>query len=79
VTEAAAALLDFGFGELDRDEIISFAVKKNTRSTAVMERLGMRRDRDFDHPDVPDTHPELKPFVLYRLNRKDWHAGRAVA
>ena len=76
VTEAAEALLDFGFETLGREEIISFAVWNNRRSTAVMERLGMRRDpaADFDHPRVPDTHPELKRHVLYRLSREDWRA-----
>ena len=59
-------------------EIISFAVWNNRRSTAVMERLGMRaRSRDdFDHPHVPDTHPHLKRHVLYRLTREDWRAGK---
>jgi RimJ/RimL family protein N-acetyltransferase len=74
VTEAASAWLDFGFEELGLDEIISFAVQDNRRSTAVMERLGMHADTsgDFDHPSVPDTHPELKRHVLYRLPRKAW-------
>ncbi len=42
VTEAARAWLDFAFETLGRDEIISFAVWNNLRSTAVMERLGMQ-------------------------------------
>lgn len=81
VTEAAEALLEFGFGVMGLDEIVSFAVWNNRRSTAVMERLGMRRDPsgDFDHPRVPDTHPHLKKHVLYRLARSDWQAReRAV-
>jgi RimJ/RimL family protein N-acetyltransferase len=79
VTEAAERLLEQGFGELGLDEIVSFAVWNNTRSTAVMERLGMRRDPagDFDHPRVPETHPELKRHVLYRLDRQSWAAKRA--
>ena len=80
VTEAAEALLDFGFETLGRDEIISFAVWNNHRSTAVMERLGMTRDAagDFDHPRVPDTHPELKRHVLYRLSRDDWRRREQI-
>lgn len=72
VTEGAKALLDFGFNRLDLREIISFAVWSNTRSTAVMERLGMRRDpsADFDHPGVAD--PRLKRHVLYRIGRDEW-------
>jgi RimJ/RimL family protein N-acetyltransferase len=74
VTEAAEALLAFAFEKLRLDEIVSFAVWNNHRSTAVMERIGMRRDSsgDFDHPSVPDSHPHLKQHVLYRLRRQDW-------
>jgi RimJ/RimL family protein N-acetyltransferase len=78
VTEAARAWLAFAFEQLGHNEIVSFAVRNNFRSTAVMERLGMRRDPsgDFDHPEIPDTHPELKRFALYRLRRKKWRAGQ---
>jgi len=77
VTEAAEALLDYGFDALDFGEIISLAVWNNVRSTAVMQRLGMRRDpSDFDHPGVPDTHPELQRHALYRLSRDDWRRAR---
>jgi hypothetical protein len=31
-----------------------------------MERLGMRRDGEFDHPRMPEGHP-LRRHVLYRL------------
>lgn len=74
VTEAAAALLGHAFETLGKEEVISFAVTTNTRSLAVMERLGMTRDlsADFDHPRVPDTHSHLKRHALYRLSRLDW-------
>jgi len=81
VTEAAAALFDYGFETLGLAEITSFAVANNKRSTAVMERLGMRRDpsSDFDHPSVPDTHPLLKFHVFYRVTREDWQARKKAA
>lgn len=74
VTEAGGELLRFGFEELALDEIVSFAVKDNAPSIAVMRRLGMRPEPegDFDHPRVPDTHPHLKRHVLYTLSRGDW-------
>ena len=74
MTEAAREWLRFGFEELGLGEVVSFAVWNNSRSTAVMERLGMRRDPtfDFDHPNVPDTHPALKPHIVYRLSKEDW-------
>jgi len=79
-TEAARAWLAHGFGALGLDEIVSFAVRDNHRSTAVMERLGMRRDPqgDFRHPAVPDSHPQLAMHVLYRLSRLDWQARQAA-
>lgn len=80
VTEAAKAWLAFGFETLGLDEIVSFAVSDNHRSTAVMERIGMTADprRDYDHPRVPDTHPHLKRHVFYVLKRTDWEMQRAA-
>ena len=74
VIEGATALVDFAFDGLKLDEIVSFAVCNNDRSTAVMKRLGMKRGEDFDHPRVPDTHPELKRHQLYRLTAQEWAA-----
>jgi RimJ/RimL family protein N-acetyltransferase len=68
-TEAARAALDYGFGVLGLDEIVSVTVPQNWRSRRVMERLGMTRESedDFDHPNVPEG--PLKRCVLYRLRR----------
>ncbi|MDX8524099.1 GNAT family N-acetyltransferase [Mesorhizobium sp. MSK_1335] len=81
VTEAAEAWLAYGFDTLGVNEIVSFAVADNHRSTAVMKRLGMSADpaSDFDHPDIPDSHPALKRHVLYRLSAKDWRARKKAA
>lgn len=65
-TEAAREALRFGFGDLKVPEIVSFTAVGNARSRAVMERLGMRRDGDFDHPDLPEGNP-LRRHALYRL------------
>jgi RimJ/RimL family protein N-acetyltransferase len=68
-TEAARASLAFGFDHLDLDQIVSFTPVGNTRSRAVMERIGMRRDEegDFDHPKLPRADP-LSRHVLYRID-----------
>ena len=47
-TEAAAASLRFGFDEAGLDEIVAFTTTLNTRSQAVMERIGLVRDPDRD-------------------------------
>ena len=77
VTEAAFKLLDFGFNTLGLKEIISFTVKGNDRSAAVMERIGMMRDQtmDFDHPLVPETHPHLKPHIFYAIQNPNKKGG----
>ena len=67
-TEAAAASLRFGFDHGGLDEIVAFTTTLNTRSQAVMERIGMVRDPDgdFDHPRQPEGSP-LRRHVLYRV------------
>ena len=69
-TEAARAAIAFGFDEIGLDEIVSFTVPHNTRSRAVMTRLGMHHDPadDFDHPRIAPGHP-MRRHVLYRLPR----------
>jgi len=66
-TEAARSALDYGFGPLGLQEIVSFTVPANVRSRAVMERLGMTHDDrdDFDHPKLAEGH-RLRRHVLYR-------------
>jgi RimJ/RimL family protein N-acetyltransferase len=75
-TEGARAVLDFGFNEAGLDEIVSFTAASNTRSRAVMERLGMHRDPkdDFGHERLGKAHP-LYHHVLYRLRREEWRRG----
>ncbi|KOF55035.1 GCN5 family acetyltransferase [Achromobacter sp. DMS1] len=72
--EAARAALRVGFEQVGLPEIVAMTVPANTRSRAVMRRLGMHQDaQEFDHPGVPDGHP-LRRHVLYRLGRDDWRA-----
>lgn len=40
---------------------------ENTASVWVMERLGMSRSMEFDHPSWPDGSP-LRRHILYRLS-----------
>ena len=67
-TEAARAALDFGFGDLNLDEIVAYTTHTNLPSRRVMEKLGMSRDaaEDFIHPNIP-AGDRLQPFVLYRI------------
>jgi RimJ/RimL family protein N-acetyltransferase len=78
-SEAAGAALAFGFEKAGLDEIVAFTVPANTRSRAVMQRLGMTRSPadDFDHPLVPAGHP-LRRHVLYRLSKEAWAVTAAA-
>ena len=68
-TEAARAVLQWGFEGKKLGEILAFTVPENGASRRVMEKLGMRRDEagDFLHPTLPPAHP-LAAHVLYRLD-----------
>jgi RimJ/RimL family protein N-acetyltransferase len=70
-TEAARAVLAYGFETLGLDEIVSFTTEKNLRSRRVMERIGMTHDPtdDFDHPSLATTD-RLRRHVLYRAARQ---------
>jgi RimJ/RimL family protein N-acetyltransferase len=71
-TEAARGTLQIAFEVLGLTEIVSFTVPSNTRSRAVMERLGMQMDaKTFEHPGLPDGHA-LRTHCSYRLSRDRW-------
>ena len=69
-TEGAKAALDWGFANVDADEILAWTAATNVRSQAVTRRLGMRHDpaRDFDHTGLPDGHP-LRQHVVFVAKR----------
>lgn len=71
--EAARACLEWGFEALGLLEIVSFTSTANTRSSALMQRLGMHHDPsdDFDHPMLSPDSPLFR-HVLYRLNASQW-------
>lgn len=81
-SEGARLSAAHAFDVLGVDEVVALTVPANTRSRAVMERLGMQRnpDDDFDHPRVAEGHP-LRRHVLYRLSAARWRqlAGQRPA
>lgn len=72
-SEGARAVLAEAFERMGRAEIISVTVPANTRSIAVMTRIGMSHDRarDFEHPTFP-RGDRLSRHVLYRVTRSEW-------
>lgn len=69
-SEAARACLAHGFDVVGLSEIISLTVVANTPSRAVMERIGMRYDTDFDHPRAKPGD-SWRRHVLYRMTPAD--------
>ncbi len=67
-TEAARAAVAFAFDQLQLPELFSMTAVSNTRSQAVMQRLGMSLLSHFEHPRVPVGHP-VRPHVVYHLPR----------
>jgi RimJ/RimL family protein N-acetyltransferase len=75
-TEAAREVLRFAFEDLGLPEVVAFTVPANLRSRAVMQRLGLRYEADFEHPRLPAGHA-LRPHRLYRLNAAAWRTSRS--
>jgi RimJ/RimL family protein N-acetyltransferase len=69
-TEAATAVLSWGFEKLNTPTIYSWTSTSNHRSAAIMRRIGMTRapDRDFVHPSLAEDDP-LRPHVVYVTKR----------
>lgn len=71
-TEASKIVLDYAFNKLHLDRVYSFTTVTNSRSRAVMERLGMKNtNKNFEHPAVPEGH-QFREHVLYKITREIW-------
>jgi RimJ/RimL family protein N-acetyltransferase len=71
-SEAARGAANFAFTRLALSELYSFTACQNSRSIAVMIRLGMQAcPETFRHPRLSPDSP-LSEHALYRLQREDW-------
>jgi [ribosomal protein S5]-alanine N-acetyltransferase len=68
-TEAARAVLRFGFEEVGLEEILAGADLDNAASVRVMERLGM------SYAGERRVGPQALPATYYRLRREDFVTG----
>lgn len=59
-TEAATALLRYGFGPLLRETILAFALPQNRASLKVLDKLGFHYLREFVHAGLPHRLYELR-------------------
>ncbi|MEO3743666.1 GNAT family N-acetyltransferase [Plantactinospora sp. B5E13] len=74
-TEAALAVLRYGFDKVGLTEILAVTTRTNLRSQAVMRRIGMTTDPadDFDDPGAADG--PLRRCVLYRTRSEPGGQG----
>jgi RimJ/RimL family protein N-acetyltransferase len=65
-TEGARAALAFGFGRRELDRIVSIHQGGNVASEKLMQKLGMRLERETVHPTWK------RPIRVYDINRAEW-------
>lgn len=71
-TEAAKAVIQFGFEQINLDDIKASALVDNQASISVMEKLGMNNlNQNFDHPAMKGFDKPSE-CVLYQITRRQW-------
>jgi RimJ/RimL family protein N-acetyltransferase len=67
-TEAANACLNYGFQVLNFEKIFSFTSIHNTASEKLMQKIGMQKITEFDHPKLAASDFLCK-HVLYQIQK----------
>lgn len=71
-TEIGREALTFAFDVLGEPEVLAFTEVHNVASRAVMERIGMRYDREIKHEGLVEgrdgVHADAR-FAVYRIRR----------
>ncbi len=65
-TEGAKECLRYGFNQLRFKEVYSFTSKVNTKSEKVMQKIGMYKVKEFEHPKIKEGN-ELRSHILYKI------------
>jgi ribosomal-protein-alanine N-acetyltransferase len=68
-TEGALACLDYGFNTLNFEAIYSFTPKLNLPSERIMQKIGMQKVGEFEHPLLEDEDV-LKSHLLYKIEKQ---------
>ncbi len=67
-TEAGLRCLAYGFEKLELVKICSFTALENKRAQRVIEKVGLRKIGEFDHPKLEEGN-WLRKHVLYNIER----------
>ena len=65
-SEGAKRCLEFAFGELGLEKIVSTCTIRNKKSENVMKKLGMIKKGEFKHPKL-DKCPDYQKCVWYEI------------
>jgi len=68
-TEGAKACIAYAKSNLELDKLYAFTVVQNKASEQVMLKIGMKYQKNFNHPLVPKDH-ELVEHKLYCIQLK---------
>lgn len=68
-TESAKACIEYGFEKLKLHEIIGRAMKENIASIKVLEKIGLKFEREMEF--------ELHPGVLYKISYSDFKLNKS--
>jgi len=68
-TEGALACLNYSFNKLNINKIYSFTSKLNKASEKVMQKIGMQKIGEFNHPKIDKNH-KLSLHVLYVIEKE---------
>jgi len=71
-SEAAKALISFGFDTLNLHRISARTSRDNIRSWLLMERIGMRREAHFKQSDLVNS--EWQDEFIYAVLDEEWHS-----
>lgn len=72
-SEAAVEILRLGFDQLGLHRIIGRCDAHNKPSVALMERLGLRREAHFIHPEI--FKGEWGEELVYAMLASEWQGG----
>jgi [ribosomal protein S5]-alanine N-acetyltransferase len=73
-TEGAKGCLNYGFNCRGLDEVYSFTTVLNKGSEKVMQKIGMKKIKEFDHPNIEITHVLCK-HVLYGIRKEEFRGA----
>ncbi|WP_420409185.1 GNAT family N-acetyltransferase [Hoeflea sp.] len=71
-TESASAALEHAVRVSGLDTIYAYAIAANTRSHAVMNRLGLIRRDDLDF-SLPDSNGRISPAMVWLVDNTRYH------